>query len=201
MDRVTWLRGAPDRYAAAVATRTHGVAAAVSLVVFVGTIRFGFVPVTRKIETSGYATSDLQAASSRAEVDAILAAFEPVMEYVVLLSVLDYLFIAAGLVLFLSLHAIAITVLAGHGRLVVVPKVGMALTAASRLLDALENLWVVLIYTNPDTYPTVLIALMNTTESAKWAFVAAEYTTLGLALAVVLLNRFTPLLSGDRGRR
>jgi len=33
-------------------------------------------------------------------------------------------------------------------------KLGMVLTVCSRLLDSLENLWVILIYSNPDSYPT-----------------------------------------------
>jgi len=76
-------------------------------------------------------------------------------------------------------------------RLVLVPKLGMVLTVCSRLLDSLENLWVILIYSNPDSYPTALISLMNTTQSAKWLVVTIEYPTLGLAIVLVLLVRFT----------
>jgi len=89
-----------EAYAEAGSSRTHGVVAIISFCVFVGTIVFGFVPVTREIETSGYSTADLQEATTRTDVDAILQAFEPVMDSVVLLSVLDYLFIIAGFFLF-----------------------------------------------------------------------------------------------------
>jgi len=68
--------------------------------VFVGTIVFGFVPVTRDIEATGYSTAELQEETTRSEVDTILQAFEPVMDSVVLLSVLDYVFIVAGFLLF-----------------------------------------------------------------------------------------------------
>jgi len=186
-----------ERYAGALSTRAHGVLAGVSFVVFVGVIAFGFVPVTRAIETSGYSTSDLQDATSRAEVDAILQALEPVMDYVVLLSALDYLFIVAGFFLFYSLHSIALKGLSSHHWLALVPKVGMVLTAVSRLLDSLENLWVILIYTDPETYPTVLVGLVNVTESLKWTVVTVEYPTLGLAILLALVGRFTPLLESD----
>jgi len=83
-------------------------------------------------------------------------------------------------------------------RLVLVPKLGMVLTVCSRLLDSLENLWVILIYSNPDSYPTALISLMNTTQSAKWLVVTIEYPTLGLAIVLVLLVRFTSLSMGRR---
>ncbi|PSQ18279.1 hypothetical protein BRD00_05280 [Halobacteriales archaeon QS_8_69_26] len=189
-----------ERYADALSPRAHGTVAAVSLLVFVGVIVFGFVPVTREIETSGYSTTDLQGATTREEVDAILQAFEPVMEYVVLLSVLDYLFIVAGFLLFFSVHSIALRGLRPHGWPVLVPKVGMLLTVCSRLLDSLENLWVILIYSNPDGYPTVLIGLTNATESLKWAVVAVEYPTLGLAVVLALLARFTGLLGSDDGQ-
>lgn len=182
-----------EAYAEAGSSRTHGVVAIMSFCIFVGTIIFGFVPVTREIETSGYSTADLQESTSRTDVDTILQAFDPVMDSVVLLSVLDYLFIAAGFFLFFSLHSLVMKRLSFDDRLVLIPKVGMVLTVCSRLLDSLENFWVILIYSNPDSYPTVLISLMNTTQSAKWLVVTVEYPTLGLAIAVVLLVRFTSL--------
>lgn len=182
-----------EAYAEAGSSRTHGVVAIMSFCIFVGTIIFGFVPVTREIETSGYSTADLQESTSRTDVDTILQAFDPVMDSVVLLSVLDYLFILAGFFLFFSLHSLVMKRLSFDDRLVLIPKVGMVLTVCSRLLDSLENFWVILIYSNPDSYPTVLISLMNTTQSAKWLVVTVEYPTLGLAIALVLLVRFTSL--------
>lgn len=189
-----------ETYADAVSSRTHALVAGISFLVFVGTIAFGFVPVTREIETAGYSTSDLQEATTRAEVDAILTALEPVMDSVVLLSVLDYVFIVAGFFLFFSLHSLAMTQLSFHDRLVLVPKIGMVLTVCSRLLDSLENLWVILIYTNPDSYPTVLISLMNTSQSLKWLVVRVEYPTLGLAIALALLVRYTALFESNRSQ-
>jgi len=166
-----------EAYAEAGSSRTHGVVAIISFCVFVGTIVFGFVPVTREIETSGYSTADLQEATTRTDVDAILQAFEPVMDSVVLLSVLDYLFIIAAGSFFFSLLSLVMKRLSFDDRLVLVPKLGMVLTVCSRLLDSLENLWVILIYSNPDSYPTALISLMNTTQSAKWLVVTIEYPT------------------------
>ncbi|ELZ20866.1 hypothetical protein C475_19743 [Halosimplex carlsbadense 2-9-1] len=156
----------------------------------------GFVPVTRRIEMSGYSTADLQAATSRAEVDTILQAFEPVMRSVMLLSVLDYIFIVAGFFLFFSVHSISLKMLSVHDRLVLIPKIGMGLTVISRLLDSLENLWVILIYTNPEDYATILIGLMNSSESLKWMVVGVEYPMFGIAIALALLTRFTSLFDG-----
>ena len=185
-----------EAYAEVGSSRTHGVVAIISFCVFVGTIVFGFVPVTREIETSGYSTADLQEATTRTDVNTILQAFDPVMDSVVLLSVLDYLFIVAGFFLFFSLHSLVMKRLWFADRLVLIPKAGMVLTVCSRLLDSLENLWVILIYSNPDSYPTALISLMNTTQSAKWLVVSVEYSTLSLAIVLVLLVRFTPLFDG-----
>jgi hypothetical protein len=159
-------------------------------------IALGFVPVTRQIETSGYSTSDLQEATTRPEVDTILQALEPVMDSVMLLSILDYIFILAGFFLFFSLHSIALNTLENHDRLVLIPKIGMILTFFSRLLDSLENLWVILIYTNPEDYATILIRLMNSSETMKWTLVRIEYPTLGLAIVLALLIRFTSLFDG-----
>ncbi len=145
---------------------------------------------------SGYSTSDLQDATNRAEVDTILQALEPVMDHVMLLSVLDYIFILAGFFLFFSLHSIILNTLDSHDRLVLIPKIGMILTISSRLFDSLENLWVILIYTNPEDYATVLINLMNVSETVKWTLVRVEYPMLGLAIVLVLLIRLTSLFDG-----
>ncbi|WP_411964738.1 hypothetical protein [Haloferax sp. YSMS24] len=185
-----------ERYADARSAKSHGIVAFVSFCIFVGVIALGFVPVTRRIETSGYSTADLQAATTREEVDTILQAFDPVVDSVMLLSILDYVFIVAGFFLFFSLHSVCLKALAGHDRLVLIPKIGMALTVASRLLDSLENLWVILIYTNPDDYATILIGLMNNSEALKWMVVSVEYPMLGTAIALALLTRFTPLFDG-----
>lgn len=185
-----------ERYADAFSATTHSTVAIVSFFTFVGVITLGFVPVTRRIETSGYSTADLQAATSRVEVDTILQAFEPVMESIVLLSILDYVFIVAGFFLFFSLHSLSLKTLAVHDRLVLIPKIGMGLTAISRLLDSLENLWVILIYTNPDDYATILIDLTNSSETLKWAIVGVEYPMLGIAIALALLTRLSSLFDG-----
>jgi hypothetical protein len=194
MQRLTALFRPVERYAAALSPITHGLVALVSLCTFVGVIALGFVPVTRQIETSGYSTSDLQAATTRAEVDTILQAFEPVMDAVVLLSALDYLFILAGFFLFFSLHSLALHALEAHHGLTLIPKLGMGLTVFSRLFDSLENLWVILIYSNPEDYATLLITLMNVSETVKWTLVSVEYPMLGFAIVLALLARFTPLL-------
>ncbi|MFC7135384.1 MULTISPECIES: hypothetical protein [Salinibaculum] len=191
MKRLNALFRPVERYADGVSPKTHGIVAIVSLATFVGVIALGFVPVTRQIETSGYTTSDLQDATTRAEVDTILQAFEPVMDSVMLLSVLDYIFILAGFFLFFSLHSLVLHTLAFHDRLALIPKIGMVLTVFSRLLDSLENLWVILIYTNPEDYATILISLMNASETLKWTLVRVEYPTLGVAIVVALLIRYT----------
>ncbi|SIR91392.1 hypothetical protein SAMN05421858_4483 [Haladaptatus litoreus] len=196
MQRLNALFRPVERYADAVSPKTHGIVAVVSLCSFIGVIVLGFVPVTRQIEMSGYSTSDLQDATSRAEVDTILQALEPVMDHVMLLSVLDYIFILAGFFLFFSLHSIILNTLDSHDRLVLIPKIGMILTISSRLFDSLENLWVILIYTNPEDYATVLISLMNASETVKWTLVRVEYPMLGLAIVLVLLIRFTSLFDG-----
>jgi len=190
MQRLDALFSPVERYADALSVKTHGLVAVVSICTFVGVIALGFVPVTRRIETSGYSTADLQDATMRAEVDTILQSFEGVMDSVMLLSVLDYVFIIAGFFLFFSLHSIVLKSLESHGRLVLIPKIGMSLTVLSRLLDSLENLWVILIYTNPEDYATVLIRLMNASETLKWTLVRVEYPTLGIAIAIALLIQF-----------
>jgi hypothetical protein len=53
---------------------------------------------------------------------------------------------------------------------------------------------VILVCTNPDTYPTVLISLLNASQALKWLVVNVAYPTLGLAIGLALLARYTALL-------
>lgn len=186
------------RYAESKGNRFHAVLATLSFVSFILIIALGFAPVSGEIESnSGYSTMDLQSSETRSDVDAVLTAFEPVMDLVTLLSVLDYLFIVAGFLLFTSLNSLFLRTLQNHSNpyLSYVPQVGVLLTILSRSLDSLENFWVILIYTNPDSYPTLLIPLMNISETLKWGVVGLEYSTmvLGLVLTVLILalNRST----------
>ena len=51
-----------------------------------------------------------------------------------------------------------------------------------------------MIYSNPEDYATLLISLMNISETVKWTLVSVEYPMLGLAIVFALLARFTSLL-------
>lgn len=156
---------------------------------YFGIIIFGFVPTTKIIETSLYATSDLQAAKTRAEVDLILSAWTPLMDAVVKLSILDYLFIISGFILFISINCLFLTSLHEIPHFRYVPLIGMLSTIVSRLLDSLEDLWAILIYSNPETYPTFLIPLLNITEDLKWIVVVIEYSLVGIGLICVLYQK------------
>jgi hypothetical protein len=59
---------------------------------------------------------------------------------------------------------------------------------------SLETFWVILIYMDPDDYATVLITLSHNSETVKWALVDVECPSFGLAIVLVLLVRFPPLL-------
>ena len=147
----------------------------ISAIFYVGIIIFGFIPTTSIIETSGYSTSDLQNGSSIQEVEEILSAWEPVMKYLIQLSILDYLFIIAGLILMLSLNLLLIRVLIHKPKYLWIPITGMFFTVLSRTTDACENLWTILIYTNPEGISFFLITLLNWTSLIKCIIDTFEY--------------------------
>ncbi|MCY3414594.1 MAG: hypothetical protein INQ03_23295 [Candidatus Heimdallarchaeota archaeon] len=163
----------------------------ISFVVYSIIIAAGFVPISAKIEQSGYSTTDLQQAETREEVDIILNSWNGYMNEVRLLTTLDYLFILAGFVLFLSINLLLYKQFELHKTARKVTLLGMALTVLSRSLDAFEDLWALLIYNNPTTYPSYLIPLLNITESVKWIVVYVEYsvTLIGLGFYIILRLR------------
>ncbi|WP_371806255.1 hypothetical protein [Candidatus Lokiarchaeum ossiferum] len=160
-----------------------------SFFVYSGIIIFGFVPTTKIIETSFYSTSDLQAAKTRVDVDKILTAWEPVMSAVIRLSFLDYLFIVSGFILFISINCLILISVHEIPKIRYVPLIGFLATIISRLLDSLEDLWAILIYSNPGTYPTFLIPLLNITEDVKWVVVAIEYSLVGIGLICIIYEK------------
>ncbi len=177
------------RFANLKSRRFLSILALLSFCAYFGIIIFGFIPTTQIIETSTFSTGDLQAATSRNEVDTILSAWEPVMDAVILLSILDYLFILSGIILSVSIHSLIVKALPEQSKLVYVPLIGMIATFFSRLLDSLENLWAILIYGHPGTYVSVLIPLLNYSEQIKWIFVIIEYSMLALAVLTGIFHK------------
>jgi len=165
----------------------HIILTILCLIVYASIIVFGFVPVTQIIESSGFSTSDLQNAMTRSIADVVLHAFEPFMTSVILLSVLDYIFIIAGFVLFLSFNAMIFKSLSKYSKFLWIPLVGIVLTVISRSLDSLENLWTILIYSNPSNYSTFLLPIVHYTGLLKWGIVGIEYTTVIVGLIVVII--------------
>jgi len=102
------------------------------------------------------------------------------------LYILDYLFIVAGVLLFFSLNAVLLKKFEETPPLQIIPKVGLLLTILSRTSDACENLWTILIYSNPLTFNLVLLQILRAIGWIKWFFVALEYTTMGIGWIVVL---------------
>lgn len=153
---------------------------------YAGIIVFAFIPTTSRIEESGYTTADLQTAKTKAEVDTILKAWVDVIDTVYLQTFFDYLFIIAGFLLFYAIHSLIYKQLSDHN-LRYLPLMNMVLTVLSRSLDAFENLWGLLIYSNPSNYWTGFIPLLNTTEALKWAVVGIEYTSTGLSILIFLI--------------
>jgi len=184
-----------EAYAEAGSSRTHGVVAIISFCVFVGTIVFGFVPVTRKsrrpvIRPQIYRRQRLEPTwtpSYRHSSRSWIRSFFSLCSITSLSSLGSFSFLA-------PLSRDEATV------------VRRPSSAGSEARDGADRLFTAprltgesmgyLIYSNPDSYPTALISLMNTTQSAKWLVVTIEYPTLGLAIVLVLLVRFTSLFDG-----
>jgi hypothetical protein len=163
----------------------------ISLICYFSIIIFGFVPVSRIIEQTGFSTSDLQNAGTKTVADEILLAWQGIMPKVILLSILDYLFILSGLILFFAINSMIFkrmnTIVHINIKLKIIPLIGFILTIISRSMDSLENLWIILIYSNPLNYPEWLLPLVNYTSIIKWGFVALEYACVVIGLISIIV--------------
>jgi len=175
-----------DSYANIFPIKIHLSLSLLSLISFICIIVFGFAPVTNELEqASGYTTMDLQNAKNRAEVRIILEQFEPVMDLVRLITLLDYLFIISGLLLFVSIHSINLR-LTSSFRFRMISIIGILVTILSRSLDAIEDLFVILIYSNPDGYKSYFITAIHIVETSKWIAVGVEYILFLSALISII---------------
>lgn len=158
---------------------------------YFGLIIFTFVPLSNQIEKSGYSTADLQNASDRNQIETILTAFEPFMNEVQLLTFFDYMFIIAGVGLAWSIFSIIRKSNSDSKFIMRYCDIGFIITAISRSLDALENLFVILIYSNKDNFQNWLISAVNSVEDVKWVFVTIEYVLLFIIILFHFLFRFS----------
>lgn len=158
---------------------------------YFGLIIFTFVPLSNQIEKSGYSTADLQNASDRNQIETILTAFEPFMNEVQLLTFFDYMFIIAGVGLAWSIFSIIRKSNSDSKFIMRYCDIGFIITAISRSLDALENLFVILIYSNKDNFQNWLISAVNSVEDVKWVFVTIEYVLLFITILFHFLFRFS----------
>lgn len=150
-------------------------------------IIFGFTSLSQQIEQSGYSTADLQNAATRSEVEVIVGAWQSVIPFVNRLYIFDYLFIFTGVLLFFSLNALLLKFLKNKGKIQIIPKIGLVLTIFSRTFDALENLFMILIYTNPSNFNLTLLNLLSVTSVIKWILVAFEYSVMGIGWVLLLV--------------
>ncbi|QEE17381.1 hypothetical protein DSAG12_03214 [Promethearchaeum syntrophicum] len=150
-------------------------------------IIFGFTNMSQQIEQSGYSTADLQNAATRNEVEVIVGAWQSVIPFVNRLYIFDYLFILTGVLLFFSLNALLLKFLKNKGNIQIIPKIGLVLTIFSRTFDALENLFMILIYTNPSNFNLTLLNFLSVTSVFKWILVAFEYSVMGIGWVLLLV--------------
>ena len=154
-------------YSSKLTVKNHVIMMIFFLTSYFGLIIFTFVPLSNQIEKSGYSTADLQNASDRNQIETILTAFEPFMNEVQLLTFFDYMFIIAGVGLAWSIFSIIRKSNSDSKFIMRYCDIGFIITAISRSLDALENLFVILIYSNKDNFQNWLISAVNSVEDVK----------------------------------
>lgn len=178
-------------YSSKLTLKNHVIMMIFFLITYFGLIIFAFVPLSNEIEKSGYSTADLQNASDRNQIEIILTAFEPYVNEVQLLTFFDYMFIIAGVGLAWSIFSIIRKSNSDSKFIMRYCDIGFIITAISRSLDALENLFVILIYSNKDNFQNWLISAVNSVEDIKWVFVTIEYILLFITILFHFLFRFS----------
>ena len=156
------------------------------LVLVVGTV---FIESAARMEPTGYSIFDFQGAWTKQHSDQILSAWVNILDVVLLQTYWDYLFILGNVLLSVGLLGfLGNILLSQHSRKLAL--LGIAVSIIGGLLDALENIWTILILYNPSSYPEIWIQLVSFFAQSKFILSYFKYGILICVLILVVLEKF-----------
>ena len=156
------------------------------LVLVVGTV---FIESAARMEPTGYTIFDFQGAWTKQRSDQILLAWINILDIVLLQTYWDYLFILGNVLLSVGLLGfLGNILLSQHSRKLAL--LGIAVSIIGGLLDALENIWTILILYNPSSYPEIWIQLVSFFAQSKFILSYFKYGILICVLILVVLEKF-----------
>ena len=171
-----------------ISRRIHTVIFASGLLIILLVVGTVFVESAVKMEPTGYSIFDFQGAWTKQRSDQILSAWINILDVVLIQTYWDYFFILGNVLLSLGLLGFLGNILMNKSsRKLALLGIGFSLIGG--LFDAIENIWTILILTNPSSYPEIWIQLVSFFAQSKFIISYFKYGIIICVLILVVLEK------------
>jgi hypothetical protein len=171
-----------------ISRRIHAVIFASGLLLLILVVGTVFVESAVKMEPTGYSIFDFQGAWTKQRSDQILSAWTNILGVVIIQTYWDYFFILGNVLLSLGLLGFLGNILMNKSSRNLA-LLGIGLSMIGGLFDALENIWTILILTNPNSYPEIWIQLVSFFAQSKFIISYFKYSIIFCILILVILEK------------
>ena len=160
----------------------------IGMFLYFGTIFFVFIPTEAILINHGYSIFDFQMSWYYQNTDNILQNWSGVLDVAVYQTLMDYFFIIGGM-LFLGSIYILLIKLTSIQRLRSFLLIGFWLVDIGALSDAVENVFSLLIFLDPQNYPSSFEFFMTFLATVKFFILPVEYGILILVILLILFQK------------
>lgn len=145
-------------------------------------------PMNEIISQTGFTILEFQLAWTKSNMDEILIGWGNVKDDVIQQTWLDFIFIIGLVIFFVSISLLLAKSLANR-IFVKLSKLAVWTALLEGLFDFSENIFSLLILTNPTNYPETLVFLVSLMTTLKFLFLGIEVLIVGIAIIVWLIEK------------
>ena len=179
-----------------ISRRKHAVIFVTGLIILVIVVGTVFQESAVKMEPTGFSIFDFQEAWTKQRSDQILSAWSNIMGVVLSQTYWDFFFILGNVLLSLGILGLLGNILKNKSSKKLA-LLGIGVSIFGGLCDAIENIWTILILSNPSNYPEVWIQLVSFFAQIKFIF---SYFKYGIILCVKVLVILEKINGGKKSQ-
>ena len=161
----------------------------IGMFLYFGTFFFVFIPTEAILINHGYSIFDFQMSWYYQNTDNILQNWSGVLDVAVYQTLMDYFFIIGGM-LFLGSIYILLVKLTSIQRLRSFLLIGFWFVDIAALSDAVENVFSLLIFSDPQNYPSSFEFFLTFLATVKFFILPVEYGILIIVVLLILVKKF-----------
>jgi len=151
-------------------------------------IYFVIIPTNEVVAQTGYTLLEFQLAWTKSNMDEILIGWVNVKDDVIQQTWLDFIFIIGVVIFFVSISLLLAKSLANRF-FVKLSKWAVWTALLEGLFDCLENIFTLLILTNPINYPEILVFFVSLMAALKFLFLGIEFLIVSFSIIGLLVEK------------